>query len=157
WSDGDGAPELVTAWYRSHGYQFLVLSDHNLLSTGDTWFPIGEKSRLTSERVQDLCSRFGQDSVEMRQGANGREMRLKTLAELRARFERPDEFLLLQGEEITDDVQGKAVHVNGLNLTEAVAPQGGATVLEAIQHDVDAVIAQGQRQGRAVLAHVNHP
>ena len=28
-SDGDADPELVTRWYRDHGYDFLVLSDHN--------------------------------------------------------------------------------------------------------------------------------
>lgn len=30
-SDGDSTPEEVTRWYREHGYQFLVLSDHNVL------------------------------------------------------------------------------------------------------------------------------
>jgi hypothetical protein len=28
-SDGDSPPEVVAAWYKSRGYQFLVLSDHN--------------------------------------------------------------------------------------------------------------------------------
>ncbi|MCH7740223.1 MAG: PHP domain-containing protein [Chloroflexi bacterium] len=28
-SDGDASPEYVAAWYREHGYDFLVLSDHN--------------------------------------------------------------------------------------------------------------------------------
>lgn len=31
-SDGDAAPEKVTGWYRRHGYDFLVLSDHNHLT-----------------------------------------------------------------------------------------------------------------------------
>ena len=31
-SDGDSTPEEVTRWYREHGYQFLVLSDHNVLT-----------------------------------------------------------------------------------------------------------------------------
>ncbi|HEX6975525.1 MAG TPA: CehA/McbA family metallohydrolase [Vicinamibacterales bacterium] len=29
-SDGDSPPEVVTAWYKDHGYNFLVLSDHNV-------------------------------------------------------------------------------------------------------------------------------
>ena len=29
-SDGDSPPEVVTRWYKSHGYNFLVLSDHNV-------------------------------------------------------------------------------------------------------------------------------
>ena len=28
-SDGDASPERVISWYRRHGYDFLVLSDHN--------------------------------------------------------------------------------------------------------------------------------
>lgn len=31
-SDGDEAPEKVVRWYRQHGYDFLVLSDHNHLT-----------------------------------------------------------------------------------------------------------------------------
>jgi hypothetical protein len=32
-SDGDSAPEDVARWYRDHGYNFLVLSDHNVLTS----------------------------------------------------------------------------------------------------------------------------
>ena len=34
-SDGDAEPEKVTSWYRRHGYDFLVLSDHNHLTLLD--------------------------------------------------------------------------------------------------------------------------
>ena len=34
-SDGDAEPEKVAAWYREHGYDFLVLSDHNHLTLLD--------------------------------------------------------------------------------------------------------------------------
>ena len=34
-SDGDSTPDVVTRWYREHGYQFLVLSDHNFLTSID--------------------------------------------------------------------------------------------------------------------------
>src|SRR6476619_2092275 len=30
-SDGDSPPDYVARWYKSHGYRFLVLSDHNVL------------------------------------------------------------------------------------------------------------------------------
>jgi predicted metal-dependent phosphoesterase TrpH len=30
-SDGDSSPEYVAGWYKDHGYDFLVLSDHNFL------------------------------------------------------------------------------------------------------------------------------
>ena len=31
-SDGDSSPEDVAAWYKNHGYDFLVLSDHNVFT-----------------------------------------------------------------------------------------------------------------------------
>ncbi|MGH8935944.1 MAG: CehA/McbA family metallohydrolase [Acidimicrobiia bacterium] len=34
-SDGDSSPGEVAHWYRDHGYDFLVLSDHNYLTSVD--------------------------------------------------------------------------------------------------------------------------
>jgi hypothetical protein len=31
-SDGDSTPRVVATWYRDHGYDFLVLSDHDVLT-----------------------------------------------------------------------------------------------------------------------------
>jgi hypothetical protein len=31
-SDGDSPPATVAGWYKSHGYQFLILSDHNVIT-----------------------------------------------------------------------------------------------------------------------------
>ncbi|MDE3076451.1 MAG: PHP domain-containing protein [Chloroflexota bacterium] len=31
-SDGDASPDAVVAWYEEHGYHFLALSDHNVLT-----------------------------------------------------------------------------------------------------------------------------
>ena len=32
-SDGDSPPEEMAAWYRDHGYQFLVITDHDKLTS----------------------------------------------------------------------------------------------------------------------------
>ncbi len=34
-SDGDSTPDDVVRWYREHGYEFLVLTDHNFLTSVD--------------------------------------------------------------------------------------------------------------------------
>ena len=34
-SDGDSTPDEVARWYREHGYHFLVLTDHNYLTSVD--------------------------------------------------------------------------------------------------------------------------
>ncbi|MFT7641077.1 MAG: hypothetical protein ACI9G1_002821, partial [Pirellulaceae bacterium] len=31
WSDGNDFPEMIAEWYRTHDYNFLALSDHNIL------------------------------------------------------------------------------------------------------------------------------
>ena len=31
-SDGDSSPEVVATWYKDHGYDFLVLTDHNVFT-----------------------------------------------------------------------------------------------------------------------------
>ncbi len=84
-------------------------------------------------------------------------MRLKTLAELRARYEKPGEFLMIQGEEITDSYERAPVHVNGLHLREVIPPQGGDSVRDTMQRNIDAVAAQSEKFGQPMLAHVNHP
>jgi predicted metal-dependent phosphoesterase TrpH len=34
-SDGDSSPDAVARWYKEHRYNFLVLTDHNFLTTTD--------------------------------------------------------------------------------------------------------------------------
>jgi hypothetical protein len=159
WSDGNGAPESVAQWYTRHGYQFLVLSDHNILSNGEKWFEVSDdgSGRLTDDVLEELRIVFGEDWPEVRQTNGVREMRLRTLGELREMFAAPGEFIFIQGEEITDDYQGTSVHVNGLHLAELVPPQGGNSIRETLQRNVDAVIEQGRRLNRPTLAHINHP
>ena len=105
-SDGDTAPDEVARWYREHGYQFLVLSDHNYLTS-----------------VAGLNALMGAD----------------------------ERFLLIPGEEVTDRFGTKPIHINGLNVDTLVAPQGGRSVVETIQRNVDAIRAASG------VPHINHP
>lgn len=105
-SDGDSTPDEVTRWYREHGYQFLVLTDHNFLTSVDA-----------------LNALHGAD----------------------------EQFLVLRGEEVTDRFGEKPIHVNGLNVREKVEPQGGSSVVETVQRNVDAI-----RRVEGV-PHINHP
>jgi hypothetical protein len=105
-SDGDSTPNEVVTWYREHGYQFLVLTDHNFLT-----------------------------QVEALNALHGAE----------------EKFLVMKGEEVTDSFSGKPIHVNGLNVARKVDPQGGTSVLDTLQRDVDAI-----REATGV-PHINHP
>jgi hypothetical protein len=89
-------------------------------------------------------------------GGDGR-VRLKTFAEYRSLFEERGKFLLIQAEEITDAFEGKPLHVNATNLRERIEPQGGGSVREVLQRNVDAVLGQRERTGERMFPHVNHP
>lgn len=97
-SDGDSTPMTVAQWYADHGYDFLVITDHD---------------KLTQLENAPL--------------------------------------LLVNGEEVTDRLPKRPLHVNAIGLTRVVKPQGGANVVEVLQRNIDAVRAAGG------LALVNHP
>ena len=105
-SDGDSTPDEVVQWYRSHRYNFLVLTDHNFLTSVD--------------------------GLNALHGADGK-------------------FLVIRGEEVTDSLGGKPLHINGLDVASKVDPQKGSTVLEILQRNVDAI-----RKASGV-PHINHP
>jgi hypothetical protein len=105
-SDGDSTPDDVVRWYREHGYNFLVLSDHNFLTAID--------------------------NLNALHGADGK-------------------FLLVKGEEVTDSFKNASIHVNGLDVARKVDPQGGSSVLDVLQRNVDAIRAASG------VPHINHP
>jgi hypothetical protein len=105
-SDGDSTPDEVARWYREHGYQFLVLTDHNFLTS-----------------VDGLNALHGAD----------------------------EQFLLIKGEEVSDRSGDAPLHINGLDVGSRVAPQGGTSVVDVLQRNVDAI-----RRANGV-PHINHP
>lgn len=156
WSDGDAFPEVIVGWYKTHGYDFVALSDHNTLAEGDRWVNVGRHEVFRSALA---AYRAVSDSgwVETRQVRDSTHVRLKTLAEYRTLFEAPNAFLVLQAEEITDRFEDKPVHINATNLVDHIAPQGGTSVQEVMQRNIDAVLAQRARTGRPMIPHLNHP
>ncbi len=160
WSDGNDFPEMIAEWYRTHDYNFLALTDHNLLSQGQRWMKLDAIERRNGKTaLEKYRARFGGDWVETR-GAPGTpefEVRLKPLDEFRALVEERGKFILVPGEEISDKVGGKPVHMNATNILEAIQPLGGATVVEAMTNNFRAVQEQADRVGRPILLHLNHP
>jgi hypothetical protein len=70
---------------------------------------------------------------------------------LNAVFAMPDRFLVIRGEEVTDQAAGKPVHLNMLGGEAFVPPQGGETVSEALGRNVAAITG-----ARGVIS-INHP
>ena len=156
WSDGDDYPEMIVGWYKNNGYDFIALSDHNILAEGERWINVSEipGGQAVHRRYVE---RFGPDWVDERVQNGDTLVRLKTLAEYRTLFEEPGEFLTIKSEEITDRFEEKPIHVNATNIETLIEPQGGGSVLEVMQNNIDAVLDQRRRTGRPMMPHLNHP
>ena len=155
WSDGDDYPEMILDWYKASGYNFAALSDHNVLNQGERWIDLesaGGSGVLSKYKV-----RFGDEWVEEREVNGTQFVRLKTFPEYRSLFEEPGRFLVIQNEEITDRFEKKPVHVNATNIRELIEPQGGTSVGDVMQRNVDAVLEQRERTGQLMFPHINHP
>lgn len=165
WSDGDDFPEMIAAWYVEHDYNFLALSDHNVLSSGLRWMPYSAIVARADEGIlQRYRQRFGKAWVETRTQAASTagepdvlEVRLKPLDEFRCLVEQAGKFIMLQAEEISDSAEGKPVHMNVTNVQELIKPVGGATVREAMRNNLRLIFEQESATGRELLAHLNHP
>jgi hypothetical protein len=171
WSDGDDFPEMIADWYRASGYQFLALSDHNVLSEGEVWRAVAEVRKKAGDVGLEKYRKRFPDVMQVRTRGNaadggGQEVRLQPLAKVRELLEKPGEFILIQSEEISDGYtvtrpDGKTVrlpvHMNATNIAEVIKPQGGPTAADVIRRNFQAVEAQAKRMNRPILTHLNHP
>ncbi len=65
-SDGDSTPDDVTKWYREHGYQFLVLSDHNVLTNVEGLNAVhGASGQFLLIRGEEVTDRFGDKPIHV--------------------------------------------------------------------------------------------
>ncbi len=152
WSDGQDYPEMVADWYKQHGYNFLTLSDHNILSQGQKWVDVDHR-HIEADIHNKYVERFSADWVQTRQLGVKKQVRLKPLNEFRHLLEETNQFIMIQGEELTP---GKG-HVNAINTIEQIGAKGGNTDTEILQNNINAVLEQEQRTGQEMLPHVNHP
>jgi hypothetical protein len=65
-SDGDSTPDEVVRWYREHGYQFLVLTDHNYQTRVDGLNALhGADERFLVIRGEEVTSSAGGKPVHV--------------------------------------------------------------------------------------------
>lgn len=153
WSDGDAAPEWAVAWYKENGYDFLSLTDHNVVLHGEKTFPVAADSRLTEQRIEQLHEKFGHDHVHLEADRSGTNvMRLKTLEELRDQFAERGKFLLVEGEEITG-----RTHVNGINIRKRIRQSSADDNVTSMREQIDAVHEQSEELHVPMFAHIDHP
>ncbi len=160
WSDGNDFPEMIAEWYRTHDYNFLALSDHNILSEG-IFYRTNKMiiQRGGKDALKKYRARFGKDWVETKgkEDSDKFEIRLKPLNEFRALLEERGKFIMLASEEISDSSQGKPLHMNATNIKKLIQPVKGATIRETLTIQLRAVQLQSKETGREIMLHLNHP
>lgn len=105
-SDGDSTPDDVAKWYRTNGYNFLFITDHEYITN---------------------------------------------VAPLNHLFGKPEAFLVIGAQEVTDSFDKKPLHINGLGLTKVVMPNRLPGSVETLQKNIDDVRAAGG------VPQLNHP
>lgn len=156
WSDGDEFPEMVLDWYKSSGYDFVALSDHNTLARDEKWKLI-IKSPMYEGSFQKYLDKFGKEWVEYKTDTGRIQVKLKTFEEYKSKMSDAN-FLIIPSDEITNNVGGKIpVHINATNLQELIQAPNASTVAETMQQSVDAVLQQRERTGVPMFPHINHP
>ncbi|MFP4367377.1 MAG: hypothetical protein ACLFQA_09820, partial [Bacteroidales bacterium] len=170
WSDGDDFPESAAKWYKDNGYDFLVHTDHNILLETPTTGPVrgshqlidGELWQKIAEdhpAVEKYIENFGEEWADIRphEDEGFMQIRLRPLDEFRDMFEDPGEFLLIMGNEITDQ---HAVHLVAVHQDEVIPTVGGspgerADMIREIVHRADDYRERSGRNTWPILAHPN--
>lgn len=156
WSDGDEFPEMIMEWYKSNGYDFVALSDHNVLAQGEKWKLI-PKGGIYNDAFYAYIKKYGDEWVEYREDTGRVSVRLKTFDEYVPLFAEEGKFLIIQSEEITNNFEGKPLHLNATNVRQLTGPQEGGSVVEVLQKSIDAVARQREETGQPMIIHINHP
>lgn len=156
WSDGNDFPEMAANWYKQHGYQFVVLTDHNIMPDRTGWKNIGH---MHAEKPGDkLAAAFGQDAVVTRENAKGQtEHRLLSYKEVAARVDVPGTFVAVPGEELTNTVHPNPVHMNAVNTTRTLGAHKHPTVREMAINEAARARALEAEQKRPIFIQLNHP
>jgi hypothetical protein len=157
WSDGNEFPEMITDWYKTNGYDFISISDHNILAEGEKWIKLPVHP-FRQKGFRDYLEKYGKDWVTYKTDSAGQiSVKLKTLTEYQPLFEEKDKFLIMKAEEITDRFEKKPIHIGAINIRDLINPKGGNSVAEVMQNNLDQVYAQREQTGQAMFAHINHP
>jgi len=117
WSDGQAFPEQSVRFYKSRGYDFLGLSDHNVYANT-------RRVRAIDSINKDIFNAYVKefpDMVEKAPAAKGKPgVVLSTMDKIRKRFEEPGKFVLIDAVEASHGVSrngvGNQVHMNYLNV-----------------------------------------
>ncbi len=182
WSDGEPLADWAIDWYKTHGYDFVCPSDHNIFQSDNLRFdgfgfenrpsdlaafqgetslwkeisPEGGWPKLTQRYVDETIEKFGADSVRTITVGGKTYVRMTPFSELERRFVEPGKFLMIPGYEQTGGCDNdQQVHMNVINVREVfpyVSAEKPQSILERTW-----VKAHEAYRGQDYLLVANHP
>jgi hypothetical protein len=155
WSDGDEFPESVVQWYKDNGYDFLALTDHNIILEGERWRNFPHDHAALAKYVET----YGEEWVDMHihpEEEGVHRIRLKTLEEFRSNYEEAGKFLLIMGNEISNP---HAVHLLAFHQDKVISAIKGTRDEreKMIRETVENIKLYREETGRNVHPVLAHP
>lgn len=149
WSDGDVPPEEAIAWYRDRGYDFMSLTDHQLLQTDtNRWKTVPEA--VYTDYVQRNGADWGREQNKKKQ------IRLKTFSELSKLFN-SKKFRLIPGNEANRKIGDTQTHMNIINGDRAFLLPENIASFDGFVHVEKEVRDYAKKNKRPMLYMLNHP
>jgi len=174
-SDGTGFPEEVVLAHRRKGYDFVAVTDHNVMNSDrNLWLLIlrpaqgpfqGGLPYVGGCSYEEAVNRYRKHcpgEVDVKHNASYDYVRVKTLAEVARRYDEPGRFLVLAGEEIShwfDDPRGgrRQLHLGAINLAKPLSLPNRRSIAATLRADRLAAEQQFAGQREPGLFICNHP
>ncbi len=174
WSDGRGFPEDCASSYKSLGFDFLAITDHNRIgSDTNCWRTVkpndGPWPPAVSQPVFDHYAK-AYPWARTRKGPKGEtQVRLQPIDETIAKFGEADRFLIMKGTELTYMMSGKSrddIHMNCVNVQKPIddvardgfiADRPGISVKDLLAKSFRDYQSSVAGSGDPSLFMVNHP
>ncbi len=182
WSDGAPLAEWAVDWYKTHGYDFICPSDHNIFQTDELRFagfgfenPPSDLSafqgqtslwkvvspqpgwpKLTQNCLDETIERFGEEAVRTITVGGQTYVRMTPFCELEQKFAEPGKFLMIPGYEQTGGCTNEQqVHLNFINVREVFPYVGGERPKEILENTWTKALETYDGQDYVMTA--NHP
>ena len=173
-SDGEGFPEEVVVRHCERGYDFVTISDHNVVNRDkNLWLPVltpaqgpfqgnlpyvGGCSYSEALRNYENCC---PGEPHTKRNHSYQYVRVKTIAEVQKRYDQPGKFLVLSGEEIShwfeDEGGRRQLHCNVINLKNVIPAENQADIPSTLQRNCELASAAFAEANLPGVFICNHP
>ena len=165
WSDGKSLPEVAISEYKKHGFNMLVMTEHNACADDpQMWLRVCSDStewppRLTRKEFDRTRKDF---KFKTKYFSYKTFVKLPTFVELKKQFDEEGKFLLASGEEITTgidcaDGSRRDCHLNVFNVEKTFQEPYPKNVPDCIEKSLKIFNDLKAKSKRPMFMMLNHP